>query len=181
MSPTVSVPAAPAAAAAVEGRRVVVVGGGMAGTRLARQLVPAGARVTLVGEEPHAAYNRVLLAEVLAGRYEPGVIRLPDLPAAPAVRTLRGVRAVRLDRAARLVQCDDGRAVPYDVLVLATGAGPVLPPLRGLFDDTGGADSALPAGVHAFRTMDDCLALAGATTPGAAGADGGVGQLGVAG
>ncbi len=179
MSATVSVPAAPAAAAAVEGRRVVVVGGGMAGTRLARQLAPAGARVTLVGEEPHAAYNRVLLAEVLAGRYEPGVIRLPDLPAAPAVRTLRGVRAVRLDRAARLVQCDDGRAVPYDVLVLATGAGPVLPPLRGLFDDTGGADSALPAGVHAFRTMDDCLALAGATTPGAAAVVVGGGLLGV--
>lgn len=179
MSPTVSVPAAPAAAPAVEGRRVVVVGGGMAGTRLARQLAPAGARVTLVGEEPHAAYNRVLLAEVLAGHYEPGVIRLPDLPSAPAVRTLRGVRAVRLDRAARLVQCDDGRAVPYDVLVLATGAGPVLPPLRGLFDDTGGADSALPAGVHAFRTMDDCLALAGATTPGAAAVVVGGGLLGV--
>ncbi|MFW6690332.1 NAD(P)/FAD-dependent oxidoreductase [Streptomyces sp. MAR4 CNX-425] len=184
MSPTVSVPAAPAAvAASVEGRRVVVVGGGMAGTRLARQLAPAGARVTLVGEEPHAAYNRVLLAEVLAGRYEPGVIRLPDLPAGPGVRTLRGVRAVRLDRAARLVQCDDGRAVPYDVLVLATGSGPVLPPLRGLFDgadDTGGAGGgALPTGAHAFRTMDDCLALAAATTPGAAAVVVGGGLLGV--
>lgn len=179
MSPTVSVPAAPAtAAASVEGRRVVIVGGGMAGTRLARQLAPAGARVTLVGEEPHAAYNRVLLAEVLAGRYEPGVIRLPDLPAAPAVRTLRGVRAVRVDRAARRVQCDDGRAIPYDVLVLATGAGPVLPPLRGLFDDVEGG-SALPAGVHAFRTMDDCLALAGATTPDAAAVVVGGGLLGV--
>lgn len=184
MSPTVSVPAAPAAAAAaVEGRRVVIVGGGMAGTRLARQLAHAGAGVTLVGEEPHAAYNRVLLAEVLAGRYAPGVISLPDLPAAPAVRTLRGVRAVRVDRAARRVQCDDGRVLPYDVLVLATGAWPVLPPLRGLFDADGdaadGAGVALPAGVHAFRTMNDCLALAGATTPGAAAVVVGGGLLGV--
>ncbi|AUH43107.1 NAD(P)/FAD-dependent oxidoreductase [Streptomyces sp. CMB-StM0423] len=165
------------------GRRVVIVGGGMAGTRLARQLAGAGARVTVVGEEPHAPYNRVLLADVLAGRYAPDVIRLPDLPAAPAVRVLRGVRAVRVDRAARRVECDDGRAVPYDVLVLATGAWPVLPPLRGLFDDdgdgVGGAGVALPAGVHAFRTMDDCLALAAATIPGAAAVVVGGGLLGV--
>lgn len=168
----------PAAAAAgpAEGRRAVIVGGGMAGTRLARQLAAAGDRVTLVGEEPHAAYNRVLLADVLAGRYAPDVIRLPDLPAAPAVRALRGVRAVGVDRAARRVRCDDGRAVPYDVLVLATGAAPVLPPLRGLSDGAGGA---LPAGVHAFRTLADCLALAEAATAGTAAVVVGGGLLGV--
>lgn len=168
----------PAAAAAgpAEGRRAVIVGGGMAGTRLARQLAAAGDRVTLVGEEPHAAYNRVLLADVLAGRYAPDVIRLPDLPAAPAVRALRGVRAVGVDRAARRVRCDDGRAVPYDVLVLATGAAPVLPPLRGL---SGGAGGALPAGVHAFRTLADCLALAEAATAGTAAVVVGGGLLGV--
>ncbi|AZM45955.1 FAD-dependent oxidoreductase [Streptomyces sp. WAC 06738] len=165
------------------GRRVVIVGGGMAGTRLARQLAGAGAGVTVVGEEPHAPYNRVLLADVLAGQYAPDVIRLPDLAAGPAVRVLRGVRAVRVDRAARRVECDDGQAVPYDVLVLATGAWPVLPPLRGLFDDdgddAGGAGVALPAGVHAFRTMDDCLALAAAATPDAAAVVVGGGLLGV--
>ncbi|WP_326795800.1 FAD-dependent oxidoreductase [Streptomyces sp. NBC_01808] len=170
----------PAADRPAEGRRVVIAGGGMAGTRLARQLAGAGVRVTVVGEEPHAPYNRVLLADVLAGSYAPDVIRLPD--SGPAVRTLRGVRAVRVDRAARRVWCDDGREVPYDVLVLATGAWPVLPPLRGLFDDdgdAGGAGVALPAGVHAFRTMDDCLALAAATTPGAAAVVVGGGLLGV--
>ncbi|MFF0727971.1 NAD(P)/FAD-dependent oxidoreductase [Streptomyces sp. NPDC004134] len=177
----------PAAERPARGRRVVILGGGMAGTRLAAQLAGAGAgagvRVTVVGEEPHAPYNRVLLADVLAGHYAPDVVRLPDLPAAPAVRVLRGVRAVRVDRAARRVECDDGRAVPYDVLVLATGAWPVLPPLRGLFDDdgddAGGAGVALPAGVHAFRTMDDCLALAAATAPGAAAVVVGGGLLGV--
>ncbi|WBB59477.1 FAD-dependent oxidoreductase [Streptomyces sp. WMMC500] len=170
------VPEAAAPAAPAGGRRVVIVGGGMAGTRLARQLASAGEHVTIVGEEPHAAYNRVLLADVLAGRYEPDVIRLPDLPAAPAVRALRGVRALRVDRAARRVWCDDGREVPYDVLVLATGAAPVLPPLRGLCD---GADEALPAGVHAFRTMDDCLALRGAAASGTAAVVVGGGLLGV--
>nr|AQT39166.1 NirB1 [Streptomyces sp.] len=122
--------------------RVVVIGAGMAGARLAAR-VPG---VTVIGEETHAPYNRVLLAEVLAGRYAPEVIALP-----PA-EVRRGVRAVRIDRADRLVHCDDGSVVRYGRLVLATGSNPVLPPLRGLGDT-------LPDGVHAFRTLDDCLAL----------------------
>ncbi|POX39519.1 FAD-dependent oxidoreductase [Streptomyces sp. Ru73] len=139
---------------------MVVIGGGMAAARLARRLGdgPGAARyaVTVLGEEPHAPYNRVLLAEVLAGRYAPEVIALPAVPGA---RWLSGVRAVRVDRADRRVHCADGRSLPYDVLVLATGSNPVLPPLRGLF--TPGADG-LPRGVHPFRTLDDCRALAAA-------------------
>ncbi|TMU95236.1 NAD(P)/FAD-dependent oxidoreductase [Streptomyces sp. DASNCL29] len=118
--------------------------------------------VTIIGEEPHPAYNRVLLAEVLAGRYPPEVIALPA-PAA-GVRRLSGVRVVRVDRPTAEVVCDDGRRVPYDALVLATGSNPVLPPLRGLFEPDG---HELPDGVHAFRTMDDCLALGAAVRPGA--------------
>jgi assimilatory nitrate reductase electron transfer subunit len=135
--------------------RVVIVGGGMAGTRAAQQ--SAGAAVTLVAEEPGDAYNRVLLADVLAGAYEPGVIALPSVR--PGVRRLSGVRAVRIDRAERRVLCDDGTVLPYDRLVLATGSNPVLPPLRGLFEQAGGE---LPAGVHPFRTLADCRALAAA-------------------
>lgn len=152
---------------------IVVIGGGMAGARLAQQLAPCeAARVTVIGEEPHAPYNRVLLAEVLAGRYGPGMIALPDggAPAGPPRR------AVLLDRAARRVVCDDGHEVRYDRLVLATGSNPVLPPLRGLFTVT---SNELPAGVHAFRTLDDCLALAGAAGAGTRAVVVGGGLLGV--
>lgn len=138
-------------------QRVVVIGGGLAGLRLAARLGPA-AEVRVLGEETHAPYNRVLLAEVLAGRYAPAVTALPD--PGPVLR--RGVRAVRVDRAERRVRCDDGSVETYDTLVLATGSNPVLPPLRGLFTP-GGRE--LPDGVHAFRTMDDCLALAAAVRP----------------
>lgn len=138
---------------------IVVIGGGMAGTRLAQQLMPYDAvRVTVIGEEPHAPYNRVLLAEVLAGRYGPETIALPGPLPSPRPR-----RAVRVDRADRTVLCDDGSAVRYDRLVLATGSNAVLPPLRGLFAVH---SHELPGGVHAFRTMDDCLALAAAAGPG---------------
>lgn len=145
---------------------IVVIGGGTAGSRLARQLTAAGAEVTVLGEETHAPYNRVLLADVLAGRYGPEVIALPSTP----VR--RGVRAVRIDRADRVVRCDDGSVVGYGTLVLATGSNPVLPPLRGFGDE-------LPDGVHPFRTMDDCLALASAVTAGTRAVVIGGGLLGV--
>ncbi|QES54603.1 FAD-dependent oxidoreductase [Streptomyces venezuelae] len=139
-------------------QRVVVIGGGLAGLRLAQRLGPAAA-VTVLGEETHVPYNRVLLAEVLAGRYAPEVTALP----APGPALRRGVRAVRLDRDERAVHCDDGTVARYDTLVLATGSNAVLPPLRGLFEPEG---RDLPDGVHAFRTMDDCLALSAAVRPG---------------
>ncbi|MFF4432947.1 NAD(P)/FAD-dependent oxidoreductase [Streptomyces sp. NPDC001513] len=152
-------------------QRVVVIGGGLAGLRLAARLT-GGATVTVLGEEPHVPYNRVLLAEVLAGRYAPEVTALP----APGPALRRGVRAVRIDRADRTVRCDDGTVAEYDTLVLATGSNAVLPPLRGLFEPEG---RDLPDGVHAFRTMDDCLALSAAVRPGVRAVVIGGGLLGV--
>ena len=149
--------------------RVVVIGAGLAGVRLARRLGELGTPVTLVGEEEHRPYNRVLLAEVLAGRYSPEVIALP----APA--ELTRTRVTGIDRDERTVECADGSKIAYDTLVLATGSNPVLPPLRGLFTP----DHVLPEGVHAFRTMDDCLGLSKAVRPGVKAIVIGGGLLGV--
>ncbi|MFE9442623.1 NAD(P)/FAD-dependent oxidoreductase [Streptomyces sp. NPDC006602] len=149
--------------------RVVVIGAGIAGVRLARRLGELGVPVTLIGEEEHRPYNRVLLAEVLAGRYSPDVIALP----APA--ELTRARVTGIDRAGRSVECADGTKIAYDTLVLATGSNPVLPPLRGLFSP----DHVLPEGVHAFRTMDDCLGLSKAVRPGVKAVVIGGGLLGV--
>ncbi|NUR02621.1 MAG: NAD(P)/FAD-dependent oxidoreductase [Streptomyces sp.] len=149
--------------------RVVVIGAGLAGVRLARRLGELGTPVTLIGEEEHRPYNRVLLAEVLAGRYSPEVIALP----APA--ELTRARVTGIDRDERTVECADGAKIAYDTLVLATGSNPVLPPLRGLFTP----DHVLPEGVHAFRTMDDCLGLSKAVRPGVKAVVIGGGLLGV--
>ncbi|WP_327694746.1 NAD(P)/FAD-dependent oxidoreductase [Streptomyces sp. NBC_00459] len=152
--------------------RVVVIGAGLAGVRLARRLGELGlsaSDVVLVGEEEHRPYNRVLLAEVLAGRYAPEVIALPTPD-----RLVRA-RAEHIDRADRTVHCSDGSVIAYDTLVLATGSNPVLPPLRGLFTP----DHELPEGVHAFRTMDDCLGLSKAVRPGSRAVVIGGGLLGV--
>ncbi|MFI6655999.1 NAD(P)/FAD-dependent oxidoreductase [Streptomyces sp. NPDC050523] len=149
--------------------RVVVIGAGLAGVRLARRLGELGTPVTLIGEEEHRPYNRVLLAEVLAGRYSPDVIALP----APA-DLVRG-RVTGIDREVRAVHLADGSKIAYGTLVLATGSNPVLPPLRGLF----APDHVLPEGVHAFRTMDDCLGLSKAVRPGVRAVVIGGGLLGV--
>ncbi|MFJ8908436.1 NAD(P)/FAD-dependent oxidoreductase [Streptomyces sp. NPDC102351] len=149
--------------------RVVVIGSGLAGVRLARRLGELGTPVTLIGEEEHPPYNRVLLAEVLAGRYRPEVIALP----APA--ELVRARVTGIDRDRRTVACADGSEITYGRLVLATGSNPVLPPLRGLFTE----DHALPRGVHAFRTLDDCLGLSADVRPGVRAVVIGGGLLGV--
>ncbi|WP_328434780.1 NAD(P)/FAD-dependent oxidoreductase [Streptomyces sp. NBC_00425] len=149
--------------------RVVVIGAGLAGARLARRLGELGTPALLVGEEEHRPYNRVLLAEVLAGRYAPEVIALP----APAGLVRARVTGIARDR--RTVSCADGSEIAYGTLVLATGSNPVLPPLRGLFTP----DHVLPEGVHAFRTMDDCLGLSKAVRPGVRAVVIGGGLLGV--
>ncbi|HEY3747709.1 MAG TPA: FAD-dependent oxidoreductase [Pseudonocardiaceae bacterium] len=143
-------------------RRIVIVGHGMAGVRLATDLRrhdPNLERVavTVVGDEPHAAYNRVLLSTVLAGTLELASVRLA--PTGPAVDTRLGVSVTAIDRQARKVELTDGSHVPYDALVLATGARPRLPELDG-------ADDGKAPGITTFRTRDDCERIVADARPG---------------
>lgn len=134
--------------------RVVVVGAGMAATRLAEGL--AGTHdVTLLGDEQHPPYNRILLSAVLEGTHDPAAIAM----AVPDGVDLRlGARVVEIHRAEGEVELADCSRVAYDRLVLATGSIPTLPPIRGLVRVDGRLDSR----VHAFRSLDDCRRLDGA-------------------
>ncbi|MFJ9027675.1 NAD(P)/FAD-dependent oxidoreductase [Streptomyces sp. NPDC102274] len=153
--------------------RIAVVGAGMAAARFAQQYQDLGgkAEVTLYGVEPRAPYNRVLLADVLTGRYDPEAIALPT--GAALLRT--GAEVVALDLAARTLRLPGGERAGYDELVLATGANPVLPPIRGLR----APDGDLLAGVHALRTLADCRGLAEAAAGAARAVVIGGGVLGV--
>ncbi|MFE5339607.1 FAD-dependent oxidoreductase [Isoptericola sp. NPDC056578] len=155
--------------------RVVVVGHGMVGARLADELSRRDADgaldVTVLGAEPYEPYNRVLLSDVVAGRTDVAAIGMP-LVNDGRTRVLRGTTAVTVDRVARVVLADDGTRHPYDHLVLATGAAARLPDVPGLGTDA----TALPAGVHALRTLDDAREVVAATvnTPRAVVVGGGV-------
>ena len=133
---------------------VVVVGGGMVAHRFVEALrsrdTGAAYRVTVLGEETRAPYDRVGLSAFFAGS-TPEDLTLGD----PVMWddehvTLRtGARAVALDLDARSVATDDGGSVGYDHLVLATGSSAWVPPVPG-------ADL---AGVFVYRTIDDVVAL----------------------
>jgi assimilatory nitrate reductase electron transfer subunit len=139
--------------------RVVVVGNGMAGYRFVQELLglDPGFDVTVVGEEPGGAYNRVQLSNVLAGTARADSVELAgeDWYAVRGVRLMTGVTACRIDRDGRLLELGNGSAVPYDVLVLATGSSAVVPAAGGL----AGRSTRRPAGAVAFRTLADCAEI----------------------
>jgi assimilatory nitrate reductase electron transfer subunit len=138
----------------------------MAGAHLVEELRQRDdrLRVTVLGAEERPAYNRVLLSSVLAGSLPPDAIRLHD-PAwavAHGIDVRVGTRVTGIDREARVVTVNStGTAagtsgtVEYDVLVLATGSIPWLPPTTGLT----GAGGRPADGVVAFRTVADCEAI----------------------
>ena len=60
--------------------RLVIIGNGMAATRLIASLTGRARRfaITVLGEEPEHAYNRIQLSPVLGGEKRPEQIRLQD-------------------------------------------------------------------------------------------------------
>ena len=142
--------------------RLVVVGGGMAAVRLVEELCSRGydGAVTVLADEDHAPYNRILLSAVLEGDHSPDALTLRSAAwfADRGVDLRLGARVLEVDREAREVMLVDGERIGYDRLVLATGSIPTLPPIRGLVR----RDGSLHPKVHAFRSLADCRRL---TTP----------------
>ncbi|MFG3103184.1 NAD(P)/FAD-dependent oxidoreductase [Streptomyces sp. NPDC048182] len=127
---------------------VVVVGAGMAGVQTAVALREQGftGAVTLIGAEPHQPYDRPPLSKaVLLGTAEGSAF---DVDFEALGITLRlGCEALGVRPGAHTLDTSAG-PVPYDALVLATGAEPIrLPGTEGV------------PGVHLLRTLDDAERL----------------------
>ncbi|MFJ8137586.1 NAD(P)/FAD-dependent oxidoreductase [Streptomyces sp. NPDC096013] len=136
--------------------RIVVVGASAAGLAAAETLRREGytGTLTLVGDEPHAPYDRPPLSkQVLSAEWEPDRVALrtsADL-AGHGLDLRLGVAATALDLAAQEVWLSDGAKVPYDGLVIATGVRPRRLPGEG---------------AHVLRTLDDALMLRERLGPG---------------
>jgi nitrite reductase (NADH) large subunit len=134
-------------------KELVVVGHGMVGHRLVSALRDRDTsgtwHVTVLGEEPRPAYDRVALSSYVAG-VSADDLTLPALD--PLVELRLGDPAVALDRNARTVGTASGAVLRYDALVLATGSVPFVPQVPG---------RDLP-GCFVYRTLDDLDAITAA-------------------
>ncbi|MCX5250358.1 FAD-dependent oxidoreductase [Streptomyces sp. NBC_00201] len=133
--------------------RIVIVGASAGGLATAEALRRQGYRgsVTLIGDEPHLPYDRPPLSkQFLNGQWQPERLRLrPPAEIDALDLDLRlGNAATDVDRAERTVVLSDGRILPYDALVVATGVRP-----RRFPGSTG------VSGVHVLRTLEDATAL----------------------
>ncbi|WP_435862367.1 NAD(P)/FAD-dependent oxidoreductase [Streptomyces phaeochromogenes] len=129
-------------------RSAVIVGAGMAGVQTAVALRERGftGSVTLIGAEPHQPYDRPPLSKaVLLGKAEGSAFDVDFEALDVELRLGLEVTGVRPSR--HELDTVDG-PVPYDVLVIATGAEPIqLPGAQGV------------PGVHLLRTLDDAERL----------------------
>jgi nitrite reductase (NADH) large subunit len=135
-------------------QRLVVIGNGMVGHRFCERLVdldlPERFAITVLGEEPRPAYDRVHLSEFFAGRgAEDLLLTSREWYAAHDVDLQLGRAAVAIDREQHEVVAKGGERFAYDALVLASGSTPFVPPIPGVD---------LP-GVFLYRTIDDLGAI----------------------
>jgi 3-phenylpropionate/trans-cinnamate dioxygenase ferredoxin reductase subunit len=135
---------------------IVVVGASLAGLRAAEAIRAGGHEgpLTLIGDEPHRPYERPPLSKgVLQGIETEGSTELTS--AEIDADWLLGVEATALSLADREVVLADGRRVPYDRLVIATGSTARTWP----------GEDELPRGVFTLRGLDDTVALRAALAP----------------
>ncbi len=141
-------------------RSFVIVGGGQTGAVAAIALRDEGfaGRIILVGEESHLPYERPPLSKDVLIQPERAKVTIHDASvyADRAIETRLGRRAAAIDRGARILTLDDGEAIAYDRLLIATGARPRPYPLL----------DALGTGVFTMRTLGDAEALRAAIGPG---------------
>ncbi|HBY29301.1 MAG TPA: FAD-dependent oxidoreductase [Bradyrhizobium sp.] len=103
--------------------RVVIVGAGFGGLEAAFGLAGAPVEITLIDRRNHHLFQP-LLYQVATASLATSEIAWPIrylLRDRPEVRTLFA-NVCGVDAAAKQVQLDDGGSIPYDTLILATGA-----------------------------------------------------------
>jgi nitrite reductase (NADH) large subunit len=130
--------------------RLVVIGNGMAGIRTLEELLKMSHdeyEITVFGSEPQPNYNRILLSPVLSGemKFQDTVLNDWSWYEDNNITLHAGKTVTKIDRHQCVVETEDGLAVPYDRLLIATGSNPIMLPIPGIN---------LP-GVIAYRSIDD--------------------------
>jgi 3-phenylpropionate/trans-cinnamate dioxygenase ferredoxin reductase subunit len=154
-------------------RRLVVVGASVAGGTAAATFRERGfdGDVTLIGAEPHAPYERPPLSKsLLRGEtpFDHCFIRPDAFWSERRIDARLGVAATSIDLASKVVNLADGSKVPFDRLLLATGARNRRFPLQGLDLE----------GVYSLRTIEEAERIRAEIVPGRRAVLAGMGFIG---
>ena len=142
--------------------QIVIIGAGQAGVQAVESLRREGfaGAISMIGEEAYPPYQRPPLSKAyLLGTFSRERLFLkPDgFYREAGCDLVLGTRVTAIDRIAKTVALTDGRSLPYDKLLLATGT-------RVRMLSCPGAD--LP-GIHYLRDIADVDGLQDAFKPGA--------------
>lgn len=134
--------------------RLVVVGAGMVAHNFVATVRAAATTsdwgITVIGEESHRPYDRVALSSVFGTRDRVD-LSLPGQR--DGANWVLGDRVSAVNRAEHQVKTAAGQCFDYDILVMATGSSPFVPPVHG-------ADS---RGCFTFRTLTDVATITAAS------------------
>ncbi|RQH00599.1 3-phenylpropionate/cinnamic acid dioxygenase ferredoxin--NAD(+) reductase subunit [Paraburkholderia dinghuensis] len=139
---------------------IAIVGAGQAGATAAAELRRQGytGRVVLIGDEPHAPYERPPLSKDVLLQPDTArcAIHADDFYQQQSIELRLGVPVVGLDPHARTLALQDGTTIVFDKLLLATGARVRRLPMLDALGD----------GIHTLRTLDDARRLHAVLKPG---------------
>ena len=134
-------------------KRILVVGHGMVGQRFLESLTRDGTadlQITMLAEEPRLAYDRVNLSKYFSGSsVEDLTLTTREFFDKHGIELYSGDPVSAIDRDNRRVTTKSGAEYEYDVLVLATGSSPFVPPIPGRERP----------GVFVYRTIEDLEAI----------------------
>ncbi len=139
----------------------VILGAGPAGVIAAETLrkhAPADV-ITIIGDEAEPPYSRMAIPYLIAGNVdESGTYLRRDVAHFESQRiAVKRARATRVDTQNQQVVLNDGSALPYDRLLIATGSRVSKPPIPGIESK----------GVHTCWTLDDARSIMMLAKPGA--------------
>ncbi len=129
--------------------RYIIIGGGIAGVSAAEAVhaLQPEADISLISEEHYLPYFRMSLTRYLAGEVEREKLTLHEQQwyLHNHITILLNTHVEAIDAEAKQISLADGQKLPYDKLILASGAHPIMPPFPGRE----------LKGVQTLRTLDD--------------------------
>ena len=131
-------------------KKIIIVGNGMVGYKFCEKFVAQehskNFEITVFGEEPRPAYDRVHLSEFFENQDAKALEMAPaEWYKENGITLVVGERVSDIDRNNKTIATSKDRGFSYDYLVLATGSSAFVPPIKGVEKE----------GVFVYRTIED--------------------------